>query len=333
MKLFPSGISLGLAAMAVLGGGCSGPKPERLYVNLAALESQIQSPPGPGFRTLGQKGLPSASSELPGLPAQITLSDDSRELSKEAWDEVQASRDRLYKDLKAKLTRSYLAEVRGLREEKRKDLEAAHAKKLDLAWEGIRQKFDGLSKQTGPLMYRLSWLSGFPDPDPSSRRRSVSDKLRQAELEEAAGIRAKIKGLEDQYRLEVKSLLASIQTERDSILNTLMEEESRQDAGLVRQADAEAKRRAAQALSAIAETDFQPQGVLPAQPSLSVQDPGIKAKPATDWDSAPRSPWPLNARLKDEAMIYIRLQGGVFSPTSEGARDVTREFLAWRRSR
>jgi len=333
MKLLPSGICLGLAATAVLGGGCSGSRPERLYVNLSAAASQIQDQPGQAFRTFGQKGLPGVAAELPGLPAQITLSDDSRELSREAWDEVQASRDRLYQDLKAKLTSSYLAEVRGLREEKRMDLEEAHAKKLDSAWEGIRKKFDELSKQTGPLMYRLSWLSGFPDPDPSSRRRSLSDKLRQAELEEAAKIRTKIKELEDHYRLEVRSILAGIQAEKDSVLNRLVEEENRQDADLVRQADAEAKRRAAQALSAIAESDFQPQGVLPSQPALKVQDPGVKPKPATDWDSPPRSPWPLNARLKDEAMIYIRLQGGVFSPTAQGAKDVTQEFLAWRRSR
>lgn len=333
MKLLPSGISLGLAAIAVLGGGCSGPKPEKLYINLSAAASQIPAPSGPGFRTFGQKGMPSASSQLPGLPAQITLSDDSRELSKEAWDEVQASRDRLYQDLKAKLTRSYLAEVRGLREERRKDLEEAHAKKLDLAWEAIRGKFDELSKQTGPMMHRLSWLSGFPDPDPSSRRRSASDKLKQSELEEAATIRGKIKELEERYRLEVKSLLAGVQADKDSVLNRLLEEEGRQDAGLVRQADAEARRRAAQALSAIAETDFQPRGVLPAQPALTAVDPGIKARPATDWAAPPRSPWPLSERLRDEAMIYIRLQGGVTSPTPDGARDVTQEFLAWRRSR
>lgn len=270
---------------------------------------------------------------MSGLPAQITLSDDSRELSRQAWDEVQASRDRLYQDLKAKLSRSYLAEVRGLREDKRKELEEAHIRSLDSAWKGIREKFDDLSKKTGPMNYRLSWLSGFPDPDPSSRRRSVSDKLRQAELDEAAKIRTRVKELEDQYRLEVRSLLAGLQAEKDSALNRMTEEENRQDADLVRQADAEAKRRAAQALSAIAETDFQPQGILPAQPSIRVQDPGVKATSATDWSSESRSPWPLNERLKDEAMIYIRLQGGIFSPGPEGARDVTREFMAWRRSR
>jgi hypothetical protein len=332
MSRLLSGTGLGLIAMALLTGGCSSKSPA-LFVDLDRIEAQSPPIPPSAFVTQGLMGMAGQASELPGLPAQITLSDDSKALSQEAWSEVQASRERLFQDLKTKLGRSYLAEVQSLRDEKREELEKKHEARLEKAWNEIRIKFEKLSAQTGPLVHRLSWLSGFPDPDPGSRRKSTSDKLRQGELDEAAALRKQISALEAQYRLEVKSLLKGLEADKDSTLISLIEQEKREDANLLRQAEAEAKRRAAQALSAISESAFSPEGSLPAQPPVKVQGPDVRAKSPTDWSSSPRSPWPLRDRLKDEAMIYIRLKGGKVASTPKGAQDVTKEFLAWRRSR
>ena len=327
------GISLGLCAAALLAGGCSVDKPQALFVDLDRLEALAPPAPAGIFSTPGLQGLKASSGSLAALPEQITLSEDSRALSQEAWREVQASREKLFQDLKRKLTLTYLSEVQGLRDEKRLELAEREQERLEKVWLVIRSKFEALAAKTGPLTFRLSWLSGFPDPDPNSRRRSTQDQLRQAQLAESAELRKQIKGLEDAYRDEVKALLANLAAESDSALAKVIEEEKLQDGDLIRQAEAEARRRAAQALSAISESAFTPESSLPAQPAALAQGAAAQAKRPQDWRSESRSPWPLRARLKDEAMIFVRLQGGTWSSTSKGAKDATQEFLKWRRSR
>lgn len=331
-RLLP-GISLGFCASVFLAGGCSVNKPPLLFVDLDKIEALSPAMPPGSFTTQGLKGLKASSGALAALPEQITLSEDSRALSQDAWREVQASRERLFQDLKKKLTLTYLAEVQGLRDERRLELAQKELEKLDKVWEQIRIKFEAMAAKTGPLTYRLSWLSGFPDPDPRSRRRSFVDDQRKAQLEESAAIRKEIQELETVFRQEVRALLTNLEAEKDSALAQVIEQENLQDADLARQAETEARRRAAQVLSAISESAFTPEGSLPAQPAVAAQGASAQAKRPQDWQSPARSPWPLRARLKDEAMIFVRLQGGAWSATSKGAKDSTQEFLEWRRSR
>lgn len=331
-RLLPR-LSLGLCATALLAGGCSVNKPPLLFVDLDRLEAIAPAVPSDGFATRGLKGLKAISGSMAALPEQITLSEDSRALSQEAWREVQASREKLFQDLKRKLTLTYLSEVQGLRDEKRLELAEKELEKLERVWEVIRGKFEILAAKTGPLTYRLSWLAGFPDPDPNSRRRSLVDELRKAQLEESAELRKQIKALEDSYRAEVRALLANLEADNESALAQVIEQEKLQDGDLIRQAETEARRRAAQVLSAISESAFTPESSLPAQPASLAQGAAAQAKRPQDWRSEYRSPWPLRARLKDEAMIFVRLQGGAWSPTAKGAKDATQEFLKWRRSR
>ncbi len=327
------GIILGFCATVLLAGGCAVSKPPLMFVDLNRLEALSTPAPHGVFATQGLKGLKASSGLLPALPEQVTLSEDSRALSQEAWREVQASREKLFEDLKKKLTLTYLSEVQGLRDEKRRELAEREIEKLEKVWEVIREKFEVLASKTGPLNYRLSWLAGFPDPDPNSRRRVFSNEMRQAQLEESAEIRKEILKLEAAYRDEVKGLLASLAAENDAALAQVIEQEKLQDRDLVRQAETEARRRAAQALSAISESAFTPESSLPAQPAASAQGVAAEAKRPLDWRSEFRSPWPLRARLKDEAMIFVRLQGGSWSSSAKGAKDATEEFLEWRSSR
>lgn len=327
------GIILGLCASVLLAGGCSVSKPDLIFVDLDKIEALSPAAPVGTFATQGLKGLKASTGSLAALPEQITLTEDSRALSQEAWREVQASREKLFDDLKKKLTLTYLSEVQGLRDEKRRELAEKEVEKLEKVWDQIRAKFEALARKTGPLNYRLSWLSGFPDPDPNSRRRVFGNEMRQAQLEESAKIRTEIRALEAAYREEVRALLATVAADNDAALAQIIEQEKLQDGDLIRQAETEARRRAAQVLSAISESAFTPESSLPAQPAALASGVGAQPKRPQDWSSEFRSPWPLRARLKDQAMIFVRLQGGTWSSTSKGAKDATQEFLEWRRSR
>lgn len=327
----------GLAAFAVLllAGGCGQTGPDRLYINLdqALKQAEADQPPPLAARTPALPGLEGENSEIPAVPRQIVLGDDMEALTKEALDKVRANQQRLYAQIRERLLEGYEAELAAAMAERREEVLGSYQTDLDQAFEDIRRRFEASAMEAGPLVFRLSWLAGFPDPDPSNRRAPRGNAVEQAMGEEAAEIRPKLAAIRRAYHEAIAAILERIKYDSRADYEALDDVEASEKDRLAARADLEAREAAATALASLVDSAFDAQRTLEGVPAAAVQRTAAPSLPAGSMSPKAREVFPLRDRIMSEARAFAGARGAVLSLDSRGAKDATQEFMEWRNNK
>jgi hypothetical protein len=308
--------------------GCG--DPEEVWIDTS--QALVPEPPPLSATAPALPAIPGARNELPLIENQSLVASDVRSLTRAALQKARASQENLFRELRDRLAETYRAELEGVRQTTIIEVIQQYDEDLTQAFVDIRAKFEAHALQVGPLVHRLSWLAGFPDPDPRSRRTPRGTYIERKEAEESAKIRPEIDRLRAQYQAEVQEILSRLALDLRADLEALADEVDDKDRETLLRAESEAREQASIGLARLEESAFDARKVLEAVPGVVVQRDPVPAKPAEVWRAQNRDLYPQEERLRSEALIFARSRGWRLSKMKRGVPDRTQEFLEWRKS-
>jgi hypothetical protein len=288
----------------------------------------IPEPPDP---------LPALSARLPALERRVVGTGVTQERLQEARQVIRENQRQAYQDLLRAFQRAATREGERLAAQMLLELEPIRLELREQTAERIRSAFEQYAEQKGPLLARLAALVGFPDPDPQSLRQSTEVRYFPPRHEEAREVRAQLAAVEKKYDAMVAQIMADIQAQFDVDLTRVQAqiEQMRQD--LHQQAVAEATRQVQRAQEELTATLVQREIiVVPPEPARIVEIPAGQ-RPERVPTLAPQIEaepgWGPAEIVESDLEIYLAVNGYIRSTTRRGARDVTAEFIEWRRAR
>lgn len=317
-----------LLACAPFLAGCG--EPDEVWIDTS--QALVPEPPPLAATAPALPAIPGARNELPPIEKQSLVASDVRSLTRAALEKARASQENLFQELRDRLAETYRAELEGVRQQTIIEVIKQYDEDLTKAFEDIRARFEAHALEIGPLVHRLSWLAGFPDPDPRNRRNPRGTYIEKKEAEEAAKIRPEIDRLRAEYRAEVEEILSRLALDLRADLESLAEEAGDKDREALLRAEREAREQASVGLARLEESAFDARKVLEAVPGVVVEREPVPAKPAEVWRAQNRDLYPQEERLKSEALIFARSRGWRLSTMKRGVPDRTQEFLEWRKS-
>lgn len=314
------------------------PAPKAVSVDLdAVLASEPWSRPTIPAIPAPPKPRPGIVVTLPGQKAQ-TLKDPSvGTLS--AAEGVEEAQQKAQKSLSRRLAAFYQRESERFANEERKRLGDPYRKAFDTEYPTIRARFDRYANQRGPLLAKLTFRVGFPDPNPENKPLpKVTSPLLQKRLDEAASLRTEIKRLDADYREDVTNLMAHAEgmarvamvelEKRISDYMDMMQETARREAAEeIRAHPAELGLRLAtpQRLNVPATPDqkviIPPEEAIPAPPQ--VQSGGVFGAKSAE----------RKLLLRRQLEIWLAQNRYALVTPGPAVRDATHEFMTWRKER
>ena len=326
MRAATSGLLLALGL-----AGCAPRGEERVSVDLAtvARRARVVDPAvAPVPRSPAPLG--AATRTLPALPATVIA--PPKEVSKaELRARLERERAAAQASLAERLRDSYAAEAQAAEFAKLREIEAARLEGAQDVIARLRERFDAYNAKRAPLVARLAFLVGFPDPG-ARPTDAVTEASRRAAAE-AATIRTRLAELDRDFDAYVKGLQDTAAAELAAQLAKLREEFAAARRDLESRAIREAREQVARVA---AELDLRLGGgepvALPAVPARSVTLPASEGLPRVDFTPA-SPPDRLTSRLRAELRIWSGLRRTRVVSPGPGVRDATAEFEKWRQNR
>lgn len=318
---------LGLVIVGV--GGCS-PDPELVFIDRSRFAEVDLRPAATGM-SIPTRSIAGATFSLPSLNTRTLYVASVRERFESAMLQVQSDQEALVRQMFEALRKLYMGELATLEARERERIEEEGEVALDEAYAQVRAIFEKYAKPIGQKWIRLSWLVGFPDPDPRSRRAPRTDNKEQiARFEEAVRLRKEIRELGELYRDEVGAQLQVVNNEQRALLAQLAQEFNIRRIEREAEAEAEAKEIGLRAISQLQGFVLDPTQVLPPLPGDQVVVPPAGTT-IPRLDPAPgETAFAPTERLADQIKIFTGIHHYELSSTPRGARNVTEEFARWR---
>lgn len=319
-------IALSIGCLLV---GCQ-PAPERVYVDLDSVTERpflaLEAvPPAEWSPVLAQM------LEIQGLPESEIQVESAEELAKRGLEALELSQERALQDTLERLRRAYLLEVRRFESERRQEIMARQEILLNEAYDELYARFLAMAQETGPRYWELSWLSGFPDPDPQSRRRPISARAFEvAYFERARQLREEIEALHLEHRSGIVDVLDRLDSDLIAELAQVEAEVEaiRRDRELQARIDAEEIARAT--LEEIQATTIELRRTLPAIPAVAVRIEGSERLPALPSMAPDRRTESHKSMMEQQLEVFARVQGYELVQRPQAGRDATEEFIQWR---
>lgn len=309
--------------------GCAS-GPERVTVDLASIPAVPASGGSHATTPFAPQGLEPAPAELSGVPSQVLQLGAAQARLDAALEVVEESRRQAYAQVLRLLQDAYRAEAQQWAAERLAELGPEMGERYDAALATLAQAFAAYADRRGPKMARLTVLVGFPDPDPEGRRQPDPSSPRAVRSADAAErLRAEIEALDKAFSLEAKRLLnaagSAVAADRAAIESQIQAKFADADAR-ARSAAAEQMATARRDLDALltsrSEWTLKPEKgrslVVPGTPGIS----GLRTRDAAQSEH----------ELHGDLELWLRSKGYVLARKGERARDVTKEFMAWRAS-
>jgi hypothetical protein len=197
-------------------------------------------------------------------------------------------------------------------------------------YERARSVFELYARQIAPLRFRLTLLEGFPDRGDGGPEPDADDYPRVRRAQEAREARAQIAALDAAYRQDIARLVREAQAGIDADVAALQEELIERRDRFLRELDENARKLSREQFALLDEDPAAEQNVsIPA-----TRGAAVRLGPRPQLPSAPQpSPIPDERRrwLRHDLDVWLRMRGYRLAPSAvRGARDATKEFLAWR---
>lgn len=317
--------SLAVIAIVALGiSGCAR-DPELVWVDLSETEPEstrfVRVPTRPGLQPEG--------GSLEAMPEQSLAIGDSEETIRLAIAQIKEDQQLLFLDLKEKLFEQLRAEVRTANNSQREQVIAEYQAAFAEALEEISVMFASHAEIVGQKWHRLSWLAGFPDPDPRSRRiPREGDHIGEQRIDEAKRLREEIALLEEQFRAQTDEILNSLRDGLRADVAAIADELETEIAKARDQADAQAREASLKAIQDVDESALNLEEKLPALPGTTTVPRAVPGTRAETW-STQETNFSRKQQLRSLARLYAASVGAKLAESPQGAADHTQEFWNW----
>ncbi len=316
-----------LAALAVgfLGiTGCAR-DPELVWVDISAPASQGVS----SVRAAAHPGLQPKGGSLEAMPERSLAVGDSEETIRLAIAQIKEDQQALFQDLRERLFEQLRAEARSLNNETRDKVIAEYQAEFAAALDKISAMFAEHATVVGQKWHRLSWLSGFPDPDPRSRRIArEGDHIGEMRIDESKRLREEIALLEAQFRAETDEILNSLRDGLRADVAAIADDLEAEIEKARQQADSQAREAALKAIQDVDASALTLEDNLPALPGTSTQPRPVSGAPAEAW-STRETDLSRREQLRSLARLYAASIGAKLAESPRGAANHTQEFWNW----
>ena len=302
--------------------------PALVYVDLnkvaAASLQPVDAP-----RTDKQPEIGSTES-IPQLDERDLFIGSAEERATAALELYQKTQEQAAKAVLDRLQKAYTAEAE---REAGTETEQARQQYQD----GVQKEIDAMhalfekhAKDVGQLRYDLTAVVGFPDPDPRSLRvPRETDVEATKRFNKAKALRTQIKDLDDAFREEVKTRTATLSEGYNKRLNQIGLEASEARKQALERAKKDADALAQNALALLERTALDPSAKLTAVPGAesSVNSGPEQRKPLAKSTGAKEPRDEIKAQLE----VFLKVYRYRLAKRPSEGRDVTQEFLQWRR--
>ncbi len=273
------------------------------------------------------------SASVPGKTAMV-IKDRPGASSEQVRRRIKTAQDQALKDIADRLRRFYGTEVARFELEQQKGRTAAELEAYESASVRIRQRFEEYGDKRGPIFAQLALLAGFPDPNPGSKLpdTTLTPALKKR-FDETVLLREQLRQIDREFQEDVEQILSSVGDLVAAQVTAMLLRIEQFRAELDRRAAQEARDQVRDTVQELGLELVEPQDV-----KLSATNPqsvSILGGPAF----RPAPPVPsagiLSARvdrerlLRQELDIWLGLNR--FELAKAGARDVTSDFLTWRK--
>jgi hypothetical protein len=322
-----------LAAFVIIAGlgipGC-GQDSESVYIDLSKIVLEPEA--AVLFTDGGTVGIAEASLIIEGLPEELIERDDAVVSADDLLYEAEQRQFTTFVQIRDRLVRAYQADLDATEYERVQEMLEAFQTEADEKLEEVWQLMQTNAIVVGPLRHRLAWLVGFPDPDPESRRTArAGDIDAQARYAEAAELRTKIAEATAAFKAESERLMAEARDNLRFDLEDWAIERAEIEDEMLANAERKAQEDVERAFAEIENSALDPARVLPAAEGAEVTIPASSGLPIARRQVSGKDGQPAESRLKEQAKIFTDSHGWVLTSYPDKGRDVTEEFLNWRR--
>ncbi|MFN7171455.1 MAG: hypothetical protein ACK4P3_01530 [Fimbriimonadaceae bacterium] len=298
---------------------------DRVYAALPSFPTVVQTTPG----------VPSAGAEQVVLEPMAAGTEFRALNSEEAFEQavaaIEEQRKSAFREISRELRRGYDAEIDRWARMERIRLTAESREHIRQALREIEVAFQEYALRRGPPLVRLSFLVGFPDPDPKSQVEMPENRpFLEQKLKEAPPLRRRITVLDAEFEARTAKIMDRAQEQTELDLTRFQVEVARKRIEALEQAEGQALRLIQQSPSFSPDAagefriDIQP------EPPIAETLPGFPASEGVAVvlpGSLPQSV--ARQRVDSELNLWCAIQGYRLATPGEPAKDVTEEFIEW----
>jgi hypothetical protein len=280
-----------------------------------------------------QSGLAPLSGSLEPIAERQIVTEDAAQQVRLAIAKIIEDQQELFADLRKRLYDQLAAEIRVEGNAKRDAMIAAYQEQVAIGLDKLSQMLADHAKIVGPKWHRLAWLSGFPDPDPLSRRRArEGDFIAEQRLAEAKRLREEIKLLQADFDARSKSILDDLRDGLRVDEAVLADDIAEQIEAAKTEADRQAQEAAVAAVKDVEQSALDLDNRVEAVPGKTSTTPAISGAPAERWTN-PAASFADRERLQALARVFAAAHGWKLAEKPAGATDRTKEFNDWLKKR
>ncbi|MCU0315047.1 MAG: hypothetical protein MUC92_00480 [Fimbriimonadaceae bacterium] len=279
-------------------------------------------------------GLRSKTATLPSLPSEVITPRGFQAEAAAAAALRRRIRDQAFERVRFDLVQRANREVSAEAREKLQALTERFESQTKEILEELRLIFESHARQVGPKRVTLAFLVGFPDPDPGSERQARGKEPEEIRrLREAQQVRSEIAQLEAEYRRSTDDALARLYREfREGIAK--LDQENREELGRrTAESEQQAREIVRDSVPKVQETMLDAPKQLP---PVSNREVGISSAPSARRQATPIQPasparYTDERRWEDQKETFLQSRNYRLAQPGEKGKDVTEEFLKWRR--
>lgn len=315
---------------------CRHSEPSKVWVDIdSVFRSQVVNTNVPGMPLPTR--LPAKTIILPAKQAE-TLYGPANEGGASVTDEILEAQRKASQSLTRQLLSFYDRLAQKFAKDERKRLGDTYRSAYESVNPQIRQRFEIYAEARCPVMIRLAFLVGWPDPDPDSLLKPDESTRPVAvqRLNEAKQLRDKLRNFDLDYKKDVQSLLDKAESEAnqeqtEALLRIAkMADELRAQA--IKEAESQVKLKPAEL--GLRMTSNEPIS-FPAIPEKKIVLPESEKLPAPPkvqsrmWSLSPEGRLEL---LNKQLLIWSKVNGYELAKRRSDGRDATKEFIRWRKN-
>jgi|GEM_PF-4045648 len=314
--------------------GCRKSEPTRYYLNTALIQQSLRlqsSFPAAGVVSTAYPGsIPAKSYRIAGAPESPGES-GAQQASQKVRKLLDEARAKTYQDLILQFTRLYQDEADALRQKKIAAFDPVKKKLYDDALARISVQYQTYAVSRGPMLAKLSAISGFPDPDPKSLQKPTGSLQTAPKLlAEASQLRASLATLDENFHDFFTQQIKIAKAQQESQYAALIKEIDAEIGDINARAQLIAKEEEQKTQSEIAPLIAEaPTQNLPAVPSRSLTVPGTSVTPDR---VAPIALSSLNsmdrAKIRNWENLWAQVHGYALTSNTHD-QDGTAQFLSW----
>jgi hypothetical protein len=298
---------------------------DRIYASLASFPTVVQTTPGVSPDGAQQVVLQTMAA---GTEFRALNSDEAFEQAVAA---IEEQRKIAFREVSRELRRASDAEIDRWARRERIRLTDESREHIRQALQEIEIAFQEYALRRGPPVVRLSFLVGYPDPDPKSQAEIPENRpFLEQKLKEAPSLRRRIALLDAEFEELTAQIMDRAQEQTELDLTRFQVELARKRVDALERAEEQALRLIQQTPSLSPDAagafriDIQTKPPVaetlsgfPASQGVSVVIPG----------SLPQSI--SRQRVDSELNLWCAIQGYRLATPGEPAEDVTEEFIEW----